>query len=152
MFRWNSGRLLAIALIVVTVSLLVPISAFAHTGTKGCTPGYWKNHTESWPATYLTGSLVTAYFPAAGLYSSASSATLLQALDFGGGAGVEGAARILLRAGVAALLNGASGFYPFTAGQVMTAVNTALASGNRATMLHWAAIADAYNNLGCPLN
>ncbi|MDR7419250.1 MAG: hypothetical protein QN178_10115 [Armatimonadota bacterium] len=149
-FKLSVVRFLALALVVSAATLMVPVSTSAHTGTNGCTPGYWKNHTSSWPSGYLPNNLVTAYFPAAGAY--VGTATLIQALDFGGGSGTDGAARILLRAGVAALLNSASGFYPFTVSQVQTAVNNALASGNRATMLSVAGQADGFNNLGCPLN
>ncbi|HET8797233.1 MAG TPA: hypothetical protein VFO89_06090, partial [Thermoanaerobaculia bacterium] len=76
------------------------------------------------------------------------------ALGFGGGPGVSGAAEILLRAGVAALLNAAhpSVAYPQTPSTVLTTVNAALASGNRDTMLALAAQLDADNNRGCPLN
>ena len=51
----------------------------------------------------------------------------MQALNFSGGNGDVGAARILLRAGVAALLNSASGInYPLTTQQVIDQVNAAL--------------------------
>jgi hypothetical protein len=42
--------------------------------------------------------------------------------------------------------------YPSTRLQVRDAINAALASNNRATMLARAAALDADNNLGCPLN
>ena len=42
--------------------------------------------------------------------------------------------------------------YPSTPSQVRDAVNAALASNDRATMLALAAALDADNNLGCPLN
>jgi hypothetical protein len=63
--------------------------------------------------------------------------TLLQALNFTGGTSTTGAAKILLRAGVAALLNAAHPDvdYPSTTGQVIADVNAALASLNRSTML-----------------
>jgi len=125
-------------------------------GNQGCTPGYWKNHTDSWPPTGYTPSQavdsvfasVNPNFPALG------NATLLQALAFAGGSGTSGAAEILLRAGVAAVLNAAHPdvSYPFTTAEVITAVNTALASNNRDAMLALAAAVDASNNLGCPLN
>jgi hypothetical protein len=80
--------------------------------------------------------------------------TLVQALNFGGGSGTSGAAQILLRAAVAALLNSAHPTvdYPATTANVIAAVNAALASNNRATMLALATAMDASNNLGCPLN
>jgi len=80
--------------------------------------------------------------------------TLLQALSFNGGSGTSGAVRILLRAAVAALLNSAHPDvdYPRTTADVIAAVNAALASNNRSTMLSLATALDADNNLGCPLN
>jgi hypothetical protein len=80
--------------------------------------------------------------------------TLAGALSYNGGSGTTGAARILLRAAVAALLNAASPDvdYPLTTAQVIAQVNAALASNNRTTMLNLASRLDASNNLGCPLN
>ena len=65
-----------------------------------------------------------------------------------------GAARILLRAAVAALLNAAHPHldYPRTAAEVISAVNAALASNNRSTMLTLATALDNDNQLGCNLN
>jgi hypothetical protein len=80
--------------------------------------------------------------------------TLLQALNFQGGTGTTAAARILLRAGVSALLNSASPDvnYAFSTQAVISVVNAALATGNRTTMLTIAAQLDLYNNSGCPLS
>ena len=80
--------------------------------------------------------------------------TLVQALSFNGGSGTIGAVRILLRAAVAALLNSAHPDvdYPLTTAEVIAAVNAALASNDRNTMLALASTLDAANNLGCPLN
>jgi len=80
--------------------------------------------------------------------------TLRQALSFQGGSSTTAAARILLRAAVAALLNSAHPDidYPRTTAEVIADVNAALASNNRSTMLALAAELDEDNNLGCPLN
>jgi len=80
--------------------------------------------------------------------------TLVQALSLQGGNTVKGAAQILLRAAVAALLNASSPSldYPLTTAQVINSVNAALASNNRATILTLASRLDGYNNLSCPLN
>ena len=124
-------------------------------GTEGCTPGYWKNHTGSWPPTgYSTSQKVVTVFGEASRYPALGNSTLLAALAFGGGSGNEGAAEILLRAGVAALLNAAhpSVWYPRTPADVVASVNAALASNSRDVMLSLAAQLDADNNLGCPLN
>ena len=124
-------------------------------GNQGCTPGYWKNHTDSWPPTgYSTGQAVEDVFSAASAYPAQGTATLLEALSFAGGSGVEGAVEILLRAGVAALLNAAHPevAYPQTTAEVLSSVNAALASGSRDAMLFLAAGHDADNNRGCPLH
>ena len=80
--------------------------------------------------------------------------TLQQALSFQGGSGTTAAARILLRAAVAALLNSAHPNidYPLTTTEIIADVNAALASQNRSTMLALARELDSANNLGCPLN
>lgn len=123
-------------------------------GNQGCTPGYWKNHTGSWPPTgYGPSEIVASVFSQASLYAL-GTATLLDSLSFGGGADLEGAAGILLRASTAALLNAAHPGvnYPRTALSVIADVNSALATQNRDAMLTLAAALDADNNLGCPLN
>jgi hypothetical protein len=129
---------------------------FGHTvGNQGCTPGYWKNHTDSWPPTgYSTSQKVSSVFFEAGWYVSQGNATLLEALSFGGGSGVEGAAEILLRAAVAALLNASHPDVacPRTQASVISDVNVALAWRETDMMLAWAAQLDADNNLGCPLH
>jgi len=119
----------------------------------GCTLGFWKNHQGLWPAPYTTGMHVVDVFSAASIYpNSIKNATLLKALSFTGGTNINGAANILLRAGVAALLNAQSGFgYPLTAQKVIDQVNAALATHNRATMLTLAKTLDGYNNALCPL-
>ena len=120
-------------------------------GDEGCTPGYWKNHVDSWPPTgYAPGQTVGSVFAG----SSFGGSSLLEALGFGGGPGVTGAQKILLRAAVAALLNAAHPGVAYTqsAASVISAVNAALASGSRDTMLALASSLDRDNNLGCPLN
>src|SRR5918997_1453974 len=118
---------------------------------EGCTPGFWKNHPEAWEG-YSTGQTLEAVFNVPDAFGL-DSTTLLEALSFGGGNGSEGAARILLRASVAALLNASHSdvSFPRSPADVIAAVNTALASGDRATMLTLAGELDADNNLGCPL-
>jgi hypothetical protein len=121
----------------------------------GCTPGYWKNHTDSWAGSgYSPGQTAGSVFSGASAFPTLAAKTLLQTLDGGGGPGLEGAAKTLLRAAVAALLNAAhSGVeYPRTTAEILADVNVALASNSRSTMLALAAELDSDNNLGCPLN
>jgi hypothetical protein len=121
---------------------------------QGCTPGYWKNHLDSWaPTGYAPGQRLDTVFSAGGLGSLGSS-TLLQALKFGGGSTLTEAKQILLRAAVASLLNAAHPDVDFGASPatIIAAVNAALSSGDRETILDLASDLDARNNAGCPLN
>jgi hypothetical protein len=118
----------------------------------GCTPGFWKNCTIHWqPTGYSTAQTVGSVFSFGNCCTSLGNASLLSALSFKGGNDVCGAAQNLLRAAVAALLNASSPEvdYPFTAQQVITMVNGALQSCNRATMIALASELDRDNNLGC---
>jgi hypothetical protein len=121
----------------------------------GCTPGYWKNHTESWAGTgYSPGQSTGSVFSGASAFPPLAAQSLLLSLQGGGGPGTLGSAKILLRAAVAALLNAAhSGVdYPRTTAEILADVNAALTSNNRDTMLALASELDGDNNLGCPLN
>ena len=123
-------------------------------GNQGCTPGYWKNHTDSWPPTgYSPAQNVTTVFSQTVLYPALST-SLLNTLSFAGGSGVSGAAEILLRAATAAVLNASHPdvAYPRSPASVIADVNNALATQNRDSMLALAAALDADNNRGCPLN
>jgi len=123
-------------------------------GSQGCTPGYWKQtqHFDSYPTGYLPTQTIGTYFPNASIFGYAGN-TLVEGLGFNGGSGDAGAARILLRAAIAGLLNSASfpSGYPSTPSALMTAVNNAL-TGTRDDMLNLASTIDKNNNLGCPLN
>ncbi len=133
----------------------IRICARQSLGEDGCTPGYWKNHTDSWAGTGLSPAQTAgSVFSGAGAFPALASATLLQTLGGGGGPGTAGAAEVLLRAAVAALLNAghADVEYPRTTASIVADVNAALASNSRSTMLALAAELDADNNLGCPLS
>jgi hypothetical protein len=121
---------------------------------QGCSPGFWKNHPEAYPSPYTPNTTLGSVFnlPPCNNISSLANATFDNALNFGGGPTVLDAARILLRQAVAAVLNAAAGIgYPLSVSQVISEVNAALASCNRATILAEAARLDAFNNLMCPL-
>lgn len=148
---------LATALLLGGAVAVTQASGATNIGNDGCTPGYWKNHTQNWeeytPATPL-GAVFT--FPAS--LSSYAGTTMLQGLQLRGGGGTDGAAQILLRASTAAVLNAAhEGLgYPYRRdvepGNIIARVNAALASGDRSAMLTLATELDNANNLGCPLN
>ncbi len=151
--------LLAVLLVCAAGTLVSPAQA-DKVGNEGCTPGYWKTHTDNWEEA-RPGQLVSKKYSAAAA-TSLSTTTLLEALQGGGGPGVEGAERILSRAAVAAYLNAAHDDlgYPWRRNRdglggrppLVDTVNAAFASGDRATMLDLATRLDRDNNLGCPLN
>lgn len=121
-------------------------------GGEGCTPGYWKTHPGAWDDTaYAPGDLVKSVWPSAEAY--VGDATLLEALDFGGGPGATGAARILLRAATASLLNASNTNVSFDLAvtTIIDEGDLALASGDRGTMLELATALDGLNNSGCPI-
>jgi len=74
----------------------------------------------------------------------------MQALNFGGGSGVSGAAQNLFRHAVAAILNAAhvNVDYALTTTQIVTQVNTALASNNASIIDTLKTTLDKYNNAG----
>lgn len=168
MRRRRDGKLFRVLFGTLVVVGLVLISANTAAACEvGCTPGYWQNHLSAWPTSYVSpftwmpisiapGDLVSKHFPAA--FGAPASLTLLQALHGGGGLGPLGAELILLRAGVAALLNAIrigipGGFVDvgFLVTNATYGVNPALASQNRDVMLARAAFWDGENNSGpCP--
>jgi hypothetical protein len=91
-------------------------------------------------------------FDAAGL-GDLADVTLLEALSFGGGSTLTEAQQVLLRQAVAALLNAAHPDVDFslTTAEIIAAVNTALASGDRDTILDLAEELATANEAGCPL-
>lgn len=145
------------AVLLATTFLLAPGAGSTNIGEEGCTPGYWKNHTSNWeehnPNTKL-GNQFT--FPDS--LASFRTVTFLEALQGGGGPGVAGATKILMRAATAAFLNAAhEGLgYPYRRYNepfnIQAQVNAALASQSRDEILALATTLDDANNLGCPLN
>jgi hypothetical protein len=122
---------------------------------EGLTPGFWKNNADKKRA---VAWIPTGFSPSQTLESvfnvpnslGMDNFTLLQALNFKGGGGVRGAAQSLCRAAVAACLNAAhpNVDYPMSLSEIITAVNNALSSLNRGTMLSLKDELDALNNLG----
>ena len=122
-------------------------------GGEGCTPGYWKNHLDSWAATGFSPSQTLSSVFSGGLNGLASD-SLLTALRYHGGSSIVAAKQILLRTAVAALLNAGHPDvdYDQSVAAVIAAVNAALASNDRDTILALAAELDESNNAGCDLN
>ena len=119
-------------------------------GDEGCTPGFWKNHPEAWPIS--TGTTLEDVFDVPDEFGL-DSATLLDALNFKGGGGLEGMARNLLRQAVAGYLAALHPDvdYPRIASEVVSLTNAALDSGSRARMERVKDRFDEFNNRGCPL-
>jgi len=114
------------------------------TTAKGCSLGYWKNHTGNWSsALHPTDSFDTVF----GITAFTPDITLLQALNSTGG-GISN----LARQSAAALLNAQdsriTGF-PLSVSEVKSAVKNAVQAGSYDAL---ATTLDSYNNLSCPLN
>jgi hypothetical protein len=151
--KWMS--VLALIAVVMTsmvgASFLSPGKALAC--SAGLTPGFWKNHTELWTG-FSPGDSLSTLYSGASLYGL-GNVSLLDALSFPGGKGLDGAAKILLRAAVAAALNEVSpivnsgdySYPPEDLAHLVAWVNIALTQ-NRNYMLGVAAQLDAWNNLG----
>jgi hypothetical protein len=123
-------------------------------GAEGCTPGYWKNHPNSWAATgYSPSQTLESVFDVPNTYGL-DNVQLRAALSLSGGPGTAGAVRLLLHHAVAALLNASHPGvdYPRRARDIIAQTNTALASGSRTTMLGLKDGFDRDNNRGCPIN
>lgn len=101
---FSAATLLAASITALAAFAIPTTAAFAWGGTEGCTPGYWKNHLEDWPAGYSPTTTVNQAF-GTNLPAGIGDKTLEQALNSGGG-GINA----LLRHAVSALLNSAS--YP----------------------------------------
>lgn len=132
------------------LSLKLPFAVSVEcTDWQGCSHGYWKNHTQSWEGWSYTDMVSDAFdWPYADM-------TMLQAMQFTGpGNTVEDASRILLQQAVASLLNAdhSDVNFPMDSADLISAVNEALASGDRDAILALKDQLDEKNNLGCPLN
>ncbi len=144
---------------LVLVLTLIPVLVSASPGSveareqAGCTPGFWKNHTDCWE-NYETSAKVWWHFAVPAELADLADDTFLDALSYRGGRGIEGAARNLLRHAVAALLNqGHSDVgYPMLVFEIKDGVSQALASLDRGEMLALKDILDGFNNLGCGID
>jgi hypothetical protein len=118
------------------------------TGREGLTPGYWKNHTDQWSGYTTTQTLESVFDVPDSL--GLDNKTLLEALNFGGGGGVQGAAQNLFRHAVAAILNAGHPLvdYAMTTSSIISGVNSALASNNATTINSLKDQLDAFNNAG----
>lgn len=125
-----------------SLSCTPPTPGVAH----GCTPGFWKTHANNPPwGSYLPSQTVGSVFVVPAAFQAE---TLLDALQGGGGSGLNGKIAILLRAATAALLNADNGnpSYPIAKAQVISQTNAAIATGNQTTINNLASQLDTWNN------
>jgi hypothetical protein len=152
------GALVSVALTAGLFAALAPSAGAVNIGEEGCTPGYWKNHTDNWEEYTPTSKLGNQNWDIPASLADFNGKTFQQALSFKGGTGLKGAAEILFRAVVAAYLNAAhEGVgYPYRRftdpGHLQEWIRTTLATESRAEYLALAAELDAANNLGCTLS
>jgi hypothetical protein len=122
---------------------------------QGCGLGYWKNHLYSWePTAYTPDDLASSVFTYPDELGLPSDDTLLDVLKYPGGSGALGAARLLLRTAVVALLNASHPDvnYPLSVDEIIQMVNEALATMDRRAMQEARHEINQGNGQGCPLN
>jgi hypothetical protein len=135
-----------ISIIVLTLIMLLTTGVVtAQAGdccvcNQGCTPGYWKNHTDSWVG-YTPGT----YFD--DVFGVGPHVTLLDALNTGGGWKNDGKP---LRHGTAALLNAAHGGvgYAKSESQVIAMVQAWFNDGRKGPIKRLVRLNERY----CPLD
>jgi hypothetical protein len=120
--------------------------------SHGCTPGFWKTHATNPPwGSFTPSQKVKTVFTIPGCIPSKTTfenESLLDALQGGGGSGLDGKTKILLRAATAAVLNADNGNppYPLSVPQIISQTNAALASCDQTTITNLADRLDAFNN------
>ena len=138
---------------------------------EGCTPGFWKNHTEAWDqasdptsacvaaaiaakgAPYsgngTTGSSFRTTFGLTGPQMTAaglnSALTLLQAINLGGGGFQK-----LARHGTSAILNSCAVAYGFTSVAVLTMVHDSIIALDAESLATRLALANNASHINCP--
>jgi len=133
--------LLAVVVLVAAISLVAvaPVSACS----EGCTPGYWKNHPDSWVG-YIPGDNFNSVF------GVGPNMTLMEALSAKRGDFGSGAEAAFVRHAVAALLNESSGIDAL--GTYWLGVAITEVYENDASFEYWKNFLEWHNELGCPLN
>lgn len=116
---------------------------------EGCTPGYWRNHTDRWQNYATTDSF-------AGVFSAGRNATLLQVVSSPqtyGAAAMHFAAALLNSTGGVPNGDGEMVEYKYTTAEVIAMVQAAYAAGvNSTTFRKIFGILSAANQAGCPLS
>ncbi|MHC5184267.1 MAG: COG1470 family protein, partial [Planctomycetota bacterium] len=133
-------------------------------GGEGCTPGFWKNHTDCWCDAYTPDMLVSEvwtalqdpnYVSITDSKSNFATDTLMDSIRYRGGGGLAGTTRNMLRHATAALLNACSDnvAYPVSVGDIIDGGNTALATEDIAEIHDLHMILAGFNeDSPCPIN
>ena len=130
---------------------------------KGCTPRFWKENSGCWCSAYAPDTPVSIVFTALQSPAYASYAdekcdfdadTLLDALNYRGGRGLEGAARNLLRHATAALLNICNDNvnYPVWEALIIDLTNAVLATEDTDFIQELHSVLAEFNDYGCPID
>ena len=139
--------------VMLLVMLIAEVASvvYAHEGYQGCTPGYWKNHPDSWVG-YSPDDLFSDVFARvitirSGGQDTITDPTLMEALN-----GTGGSVTALARHAVAGILNASHPDinYPRTVGTIIYYVTVGgLDRGEPWITLRKDRL-DEWNNLGCP--
>jgi hypothetical protein len=145
------GKFLAISLMSALL-LFGTLIVSGHEPYEGCRPCFWARHQEAWKDTgYTPNMLVGDIFNVPPEYNHLADDTLLQALRYRVLFGADRLAKLLIRQGIAGVLNSAHPDvnYIYTLGDVQWLVNYPLKSGDPAIMREWMNLLREQNILGC---
>jgi hypothetical protein len=112
-------------------------------GFSGLTPGFWKNHLNLWQG-YSPTDTWKSVFGCSLQIGSNTNPTLMDAISSGGGGTIA-----LARQAVAAILNAEHQYinYPLTKSQIVNLVQSAINSGNAASITSAKNQLEKYNSL-----
>jgi hypothetical protein len=149
-------RLFAVAVLAASAVLAAQAPSAS---AWDCTPGYWKNHVDTWPGLVTSASgaqlNLSPDTKVGDLFAGANvtkDKTLLEALQGGGGTGSAGAEKILMRAAVARLLNAGFDNEKLALDRIRTNTSDAISSGDRDAMTTLGTFYDNINNGVCGLS
>ncbi len=145
----------------VTDNVYVTVACSSPAGYQGCSAGYWRNHTGSWPTGYMASTKVSDVFSSAGIspYAALGGQTLEYTLQHpGGGSTLAGKANVLLFQAIAGVLNAATSAINYSiepASAIVNDVNNALdnarVQNDGSILTTLGTTLDGYNNLGAPV-
>lgn len=116
---------------------------------EGCTPGYWRNHTDRWEG-YATTDMFNTVFGVAG--PNATLQQVVSAPQTYGAFAMHAVAALLNSVGGIPNENGDKVDYQYTTAEVIAIVQGAYAVGTRKAFNDALALLSAANEAGCPLS